>query len=56
MPEVSEILANRSAADHSRFSSNATHSTWCVIGKTPTVLSVHAILCGRRRSGGETGL
>ena len=32
------------------FVSSATHSTWCVIGKTPMVLSVDAILCDRLRS------
>ena len=40
----------------SLFTRCATHSRWEVIGKTPTVLSVNAILCGRLRSGGETGL
>jgi hypothetical protein len=41
----------RCHADEGR--SSATHSTWWVIGKTLMVLSLAAILCARRRSGGE---
>lgn len=29
-------------AGQRRLPYNATHSTWCVIGKTPTVLNVNA--------------
>ena len=36
--------------------SKATHSTWCVIGKTYMTLSVSAIVCDWLRSGCETGL
>lgn len=32
--EVSDFLANRSAAAQGHFSSSATHSTWEVIGNT----------------------
>jgi len=32
---------------YQRRPNNATHSTWWVIGKAATVLSVHAILCAR---------
>ena len=46
----------RSRAQTSAGSSSATHSVWLVIGKTYMMLSVSAILCGRLRSGGETGL
>jgi len=34
--------------------SRATHSTWCVIGETPTLLSVGAIVCHQQRSSEQT--
>ena len=46
----------RSRAQTSAGSSSATHSVWLVIENTQSITSVNAILCGRLRSGGETGL
>jgi hypothetical protein len=52
--EPNARIGNRVTAGQDRFfASRATHSTWWVIGKTLMVLSLAAILCARRRSGGE---
>ena len=56
LAEVGGFIANRFAAGQRRFSSRATHSTWWVIGESPMVLSVTAILCDWLYPTGETAL
>ncbi|WP_299928823.1 hypothetical protein [uncultured Nocardioides sp.] len=50
------ILVRRHGRPGPVLLSSATHSTWWVIGKTPMLLSVSAILCRQLRSSGQTGL